>query len=253
MKVRLPTICALAVFAFAATAQFASAALPRPGYWQARIGRSGPMVGMLVADSGRQISTIVGRMDVACPDGHTHTINFGSPNVAIDPAGAFSVSHQGPPDEFDHPGFDGWRFGGAFTSRTRAAGAVHLLWTGEGEACHAPSDRRTWTAHWRAEPRLTLSPGTVRRGSMLTLRGRDYLPRETVHIELPNRVHIESGSVFVLQQHFMTRADSRGRFTARVKVVSRMTTSGFKRAQAWQLECTTVCWVHADAFYHVSR
>lgn len=86
---------------------------------------------------------------------------------------------------------------------------------------------------------------------MLTLRGSGYLPRRTVHVELPNRVRT-LGTVVVLSQHFTTRADAHGRFRASVRVPARMKTDGLWRAQAWQLECTAVCWVHADSFYRVT-
>lgn len=250
MKVRLTAICAVACVSAAVAAQSASAALPRAGYWSARIGKTGPSVGMLVRDNRREILTTIGRMDVRCPDGHTHTINFGTPNVPIAPNGTFSVSHMGAPEEFDHPGVDGWVFGGRFTSAKRAQGTVGLTWTGEGKACHAPADRRTWTAKWRAHPKLTVTPSTVRRGSTLTIRGSGYLPRHHVHVELPNRVETV-GTVTVLQQNLRTVANKFGRFTVKVRVPPLMRTKGLWRAQAWQYECTNVCWVQAEDFYRV--
>jgi len=247
----LASLC-VATGLLAVAAQTASAALPRAGYWSARIGKTGPSVAMLVSDSRREIVTMLGRMDVQCPDGHTHTINIGSPGVPIAADGTFVAAHSGPPQELDHPGIDGWSFGGVFSNATHGNGSVALTWTGEGEACHAPADRRTWTARWRAHPSLAVVPGTVRRGSMLTIRGKGYVPSHHVHVELPNRVRT-LGTVVVLQQSLRVFANRHGRFTVRVRVPRKMKVGTQFRAQAWQYECTTVCWVQAEDFYRVTE
>lgn len=253
MRGRVTALCiATACICTAVAAPSASAALPRAGYWSARVGKTGPSVAMLIRENRREILTTVGRMDVQCPDGHTHTINFGTQNVPIAADGSFSTAHTGPPQAFDHPGFDGWTFKGRFTSDTRAAGTVSLTWTGQGEACHAPADRSTWTGRSRAHPRLTVSPDTVRRGTTLTIRGTGYLPHHHVHIELPNRVHT-LGTVTVLQQSLRTVVNAFGRFTVKVHVPAQMKTTGLWRAQAWQFECTNVCWVYSEDFYRVSE
>ena len=242
----------LALGLVVATPDVAGAALPRPGYWEGHIGRGGPVMGLLIEPNRRHITTLIGRADVVCPDGHTHTIVASAADVHINPLGAFTAGRIGPPFELDHSGVDGWRLAGSFTGATLAQGRVSFLWTGQGEPCTAPRDRRTWSARWRANPVLRVVPDdTVRRGSILTLRGSGYLPRRVVRLELPNRVLLGS-TVGVLMQQFTVRADSRGRFRARVRINRRMPTGGSRRVQAWQLECRTVCWVQAETHYHVT-
>jgi hypothetical protein len=252
MKFRLPIAAIAALGLVGATAPVAGAALPRPGYWEARIGNNGPLVRFLIAPSRRQVVALQATVAAMCDDGHTHVVPIKEAvQVPIDARGRFSIRARfSPPLELDHPGLQGWDLHGRFTSATALSGTVSVIVTPPGEVCTSPPNRRTWSGHPRANPALGVVRHQVRRRGLLTLLGSGYLPRLSVHVIVPTDV-IDAEAGRVDQQTYLARTDTRGRFRFSVRVPFNMPFGNW-RAQAWQLECLTVCWVYAQHIYRVA-
>lgn len=251
MRLRLPIVVVAALGLVGAAAPVAGAALPRPGYWEAHIGTNGPLVRFVVAANRRQVVALQATVAAMCTDGHTHAIPIREAvQVPIDARGRFTIRARfSPPIELDHPGLEGWNLRGRFTSATAMTGSVAVISAPPGEVCTAPPNRRTWSGRARANPALGVVRHGVHRRDRLTLLGSGYVPRLRVHVLVPTNV-IDSEAGHVDDSEYLTRTDTRGRFRLSVRVPSDMP-FGLWRAQAWQVDCTAVCWVYAQHIYRV--
>lgn len=253
LRVSIAALTALAAFGLGGiAASSAGAALPRPGYWEARIGSGGPLVRFVVAPNRRKVLALAATVTARCNDGHTHPIPIREAvDIPISSRGTFVVHGRfTPPIELDHPGLEGWHIVGRFTSTTTMSGTVSVISQPPGEVCTAPSNRRTWSGRSRANPALTTSPRAVHRRGRLSVRGSGYVPRLLVHVLVPTDV-VDSEAGHVDQAEYTTRADSLGRFRVSIRTPFNMP-FGTWRAQAWQIDCRTVCWVYSERAYRVT-
>ncbi len=252
MRFRFAIAAIAALGLVGAAAPVAGAALPRAGYWEARIGNNGPLVRLLIAPNRRQVVALQATVAARCDDGHTHVVPIKEAvQVPIDSRGRFTIRARfSPPLELDHPGLQGWDLRGRFTSATALSGTVSVIVTPPGEVCTAPANRRTFSGHPRAHPTLGVVHRQVHRRGLLTLLGSGYVPRLRVHVIVPTEV-VDAESGRVDQHEYLARTDSRGRFRLNVRIPFNMP-FGTWRAQAWQVDCTAVCWVYAQHIYRVA-
>ena len=120
-----------------------------------------------------------------------------------------------------------------FTSRKSIRGTWKLD-SRRYPGCHRPRSQRRITAHWRANPHISIKPSRVRAGGTVTVTGTGFLRHEPIYTVGSSPI-FQIGAPFYPNRH--------GAFKRRVPIHPNQAPGFYPDVYLFQRSCLTICWV----------